>query len=162
MPKVAIVERFNSIGKGLNRLPQNVKRRILKVGLEGCIPASSQQSLILPFNSHLLPRFTTYRISGEKLIKYQANSSCVITSVILMTTLFYKLALILQGEIWCRSLLRLCYTRWFATTIFSATQHCNVGTMLQPFKTMSQQYCIAVLRWKSSSQMVSCNITFGA
>ena len=42
--------------------------------------------------------------SGEKLIKYQANSSCVIMSVILMTTLFYK-ALILQGEIWCWSLL---------------------------------------------------------
>ena len=34
----------------------------------------------------------------QKLIKYQANSSCVIMSVILMTTLFYK-ALILQGEI---------------------------------------------------------------
>ena len=34
------------------------------------------------------------------------NSSCVIRSVILMTTLFYK-ALILQGEIWCWSLLGL-------------------------------------------------------
>ena len=35
----------------------------------------------------------------QKLIKYQANSlSCVIMSVILMTSLFYK-ALILQGEI---------------------------------------------------------------
>ena len=31
-------------------------------------------------------------------MKYQGNSSCVIMSVILMTTLFYK-ALILQGEI---------------------------------------------------------------
>ena len=40
----------------------------------------------------------SYRSSGEKLIKYQANSSCVIVSVILMTTLFYK-KLILQGEI---------------------------------------------------------------
>ena len=27
-------------------------------------------------------------------------------------------------------LLRRCYTRRFATTIFSATQRCNVGTML--------------------------------
>ena len=34
---------------------------------------------------------------GE-VLKYQANSSCVIMSVILMTTLFYK-GLILQGEI---------------------------------------------------------------
>ena len=37
------------------------------------------------------------------LVKYQANSSCVIMSVILMTALFYK-ALISQGEIWCWSL----------------------------------------------------------
>ena len=49
-------------------------------------------------NSHLLPLFISYRSSGERLIKYQANSSCVIMSVILMTTLFYK-ALILLGEI---------------------------------------------------------------
>ena len=57
-------------------------------------------------NSHLLPLFISYRNGGEKLIKYQANSFCVITSVILMTTLFYK-ALILQGEIWCWSHLSL-------------------------------------------------------
>ena len=57
-------------------------------------------------NSHLLPLFISYRSSGEKLIKYQANSSCVIMFVILMTTLFYK-ALILQGENWCWSLLGL-------------------------------------------------------
>ena len=39
-----------------------------------------------------------FRSSGEKLIKYHhVYSSCVIISVILMTTLFYK-ALILQGE----------------------------------------------------------------
>ena len=39
-----------------------------------------------------------HRSSGKKLIKYRANSSYVIMSVILMTTLFYK-AFILQGEI---------------------------------------------------------------
>ena len=49
-------------------------------------------------NSHLLPLFVSYRSNGEKLIKYQVNSSCVIMFVILITTLFYK-ALILQGEI---------------------------------------------------------------
>ena len=48
-------------------------------------------------NSHLLPLFTSYGSSGEKLIKYQANSSCVIMYVILMTTLFYK-ALILREK----------------------------------------------------------------
>ena len=36
-------------------------------------------------------------VIGEKLIKYQENSSCVITSVILTTTLLNK-ALVLQGE----------------------------------------------------------------
>ena len=51
-------------------------------------------------NSHLLLPFISYRSSEERLIKYQANSSCVIMSVILMTTLFYK-ALILKGEIRC-------------------------------------------------------------
>ena len=56
--------------------------------------------------AQLLPLFISYSRSGEKLIKYQSNSSCVIMSVILMTTLFYK-ALILQGEIWCWSLLGL-------------------------------------------------------
>ena len=35
-------------------------------------------------NSHLLPLFISYRSSGEKLIKFQANSSCVIMSIILM------------------------------------------------------------------------------
>ena len=53
-----------------------------------------------------MPLFISCRSSGKKLIKYQANSSCVIMSVILMTTLFYK-ASILQGEIWCWSLLGL-------------------------------------------------------
>ena len=52
----------------------------------------------------MLPLFTSNRVSGEKLIKYQAHSSYVILSVILMSTMFYK-ALILQGEIWCWSLL---------------------------------------------------------
>ena len=55
-------------------------------------------------NSQLLSLLISYRSSEEKLIKYQANSSCVIMSVILITTLFYK-ALKLQGEIWCWSLL---------------------------------------------------------
>ena len=54
----------------------------------------------------LLPLFISYRSNGEKLIKYQANSSCMIMSVILMTPLLYK-ALIFQGEIWCWSLLGL-------------------------------------------------------
>ena len=39
-------------------------------------------------------------------MKYQLDSSCVIMSLILMTTLFYK-ALILHGEIWRWSLLGL-------------------------------------------------------
>ena len=51
-------------------------------------------------------QFLSYRSGGEKLVRYQENSSCVIMSVILMTTLFYK-ALTLHGEIWCWTLLGL-------------------------------------------------------
>ena len=57
-------------------------------------------------NSHLLALFISYRSSGEKLMKYQGNSSCLIVSVILMTTVFYK-AVILQQESWCWSFLGL-------------------------------------------------------
>ena len=42
--------------------------------------------------------FISHSSSGEKLIKYQATSSRLIMSVILMTSLFYK-ALIFQREI---------------------------------------------------------------
>ena len=58
------------------------------------------------FEFSFVALFISYRSSGEKLIKYQENSSCVIMSVILTTTLFYK-ALTLQGEIWYWSLLGL-------------------------------------------------------
>ena len=39
--------------------------------------------------------------------------------------------------------LRWCYTGRFATTIFSATQRGNVGTMLEPFETMLQR-CVTL------------------
>ena len=42
----------------------------------------------LKFSSDLWPLFIYSRSSGEKLIKYHANTSCVIMSLILMTTLF--------------------------------------------------------------------------
>ena len=45
-------------------------------------------------------------VQHNVIVKYQANSSCVIISIILMTTVFYK-ALILQGEMWYWSLLGL-------------------------------------------------------
>ena len=46
----------------------------------------------------LLSQYVFNRSSGENLLKYQLDSSCVIMSSILMTTMFYK-AVILQGEI---------------------------------------------------------------
>ena len=49
--------------------------------------------------------------------------------------------------------------RFFAKTFFSPTQRSNVGTMLSLFKTMTQQYCNAVLHQKSLLRIVSCNIT---
>ena len=55
------------------------------------------RKLLSKFEFSFVTPIQSYRSSGEKLIKYQANSSCVITSVILMTTLFYK-ALVCQRE----------------------------------------------------------------
>ena len=68
------------------------QQQCLQVGLGLSYLLFKYQNL----NSHLLPLLISYRSSAEKLIKY--HSSCVIMSVILMTTLFYK-ALILQVEI---------------------------------------------------------------
>ena len=73
-------------------------RSVLETTGQHCLMFNPFEPLDQNLNSHLLPLFISYRGSGEKLIKNQANSSCVIMSVILMTTLFYK-ALILQGEI---------------------------------------------------------------
>ena len=70
------------------------QQQCLQVGLGLSYLLFKYQNL----NSDLLPLLICYKSSGEKLIKYQANSSCVIMSVILMTNLFYK-ALILQVEI---------------------------------------------------------------
>ena len=58
------------------------------------------------------------------------------------------------------SIVKVCYTERFATTISSTTQPCNVGTMLQAFKTMLQQCCNTVLWKKSSLWIVLCNMTF--
>ena len=52
-------------------------------------------------NSHMLSLHVLNRCIGENLLKYQLDSSSVIMTSILMTTLFYKV-LILQGEISCR------------------------------------------------------------
>ena len=47
-------------------------------------------------------------------------------------------------------------------TILSATQRSNVGTMLQPFEAMSQQYCNAVLRYRRyESSSVTSSLLMG-
>ena len=107
----------------------------------------------------LLPLFISYRSSGEKLIKYQANSSCVIMSVILMTTLFYK-ALILQGEIWCWSLLRWCYTGRFVMTI--SAQHSVTTLLLHWFERLQYCFNIWTLCCAKNRRIVPCNVTFRA
>ena len=56
--------------------------------------------------------------------------------------------------------LRWCYTRQFATTIFSAAQLCSIVATLFRIVTTLFQHCNAVLRWKSSLLSVLCNITF--
>ena len=58
---------------------------------------------------------------------------------------FFAVTVQLRRESSLFHVLRRCCTGRFETTIFSATQRCNFGTMLQAFKTMSQQCCNAVL-----------------
>ena len=53
-----------------------------------------------------------------------------------------------------------CYTGRFVTTIFSATEGCNIVPILFRIVTTLFQHCNAVLRWKSSLPIVPCNITF--
>ena len=54
---------------------------------------------------------------------------------------------------------RLCYTGRFATTILSSTQCCNVGTMLQPFETISQPYNVATLCCAKNRLIESSRVT---
>ena len=48
----------------------------------------------------------------------------------------------------------------FATTIFSATQLCNIVMTLFRMVTILFQHCNPVLRLKSSLRIILCNITF--
>ena len=56
------------------------------------------QTLRSKFEFSFVASIHFHQSSGEKLIKYLANSSCVIVSLILIITLFYK-EIRLQGEI---------------------------------------------------------------
>ena len=62
------------------------------------VHATIPKGIVGGFEFSVLQKNLKDRSSGEKLVKYQATSSCVIMFVILKTTLFYK-ALILPGEI---------------------------------------------------------------
>ena len=74
---------------------------LLKVNINPLISPLIYHNL----DSHLLSLYFFNRSSWENLLKYQWHSSSLIMYSILMPlTLFYK-ALILQGEIWCWSLL---------------------------------------------------------
>ena len=57
-------------------------------------------------------------------------------------------------------LLKWCYTKRFATTIFSPTQRCNIVATLFWMVTSLFQHWSAALRLKSSLRIVPCNITF--
>ena len=51
----------------------------------------------------------------------------------------------LVGNNWFSQYLRRCYAGKYARTIFAETLRRNVGITLQPFETISQQRCNAVL-----------------
>ena len=71
---------------------------------------NNRRWLLTPLNFNIkiqilicLSLYVFNRRSGENLLKCQLDSSCVIMSLFLMTTLFYK-AVLLRGEIWRWSL----------------------------------------------------------
>ena len=78
------------------------------------------------------------------------SSSCILKT--LKTVLWSIYGYFEEG---CRE--KCAYTGRFATTIFSVTPLCNVGTMLYLFETMLQE-CVALKLW-SSLRIVACNIT---
>ena len=57
------------------------------------------------------------------------------------------------------TLVRWCHTRRSATTIFSATQHCNIVATFFWMVTTLFHHCNAVLRQKSSMRIVLCKIS---
>ena len=53
----------------------------------------------------------------------------------------------------------LCHTGRFASTILSSTQCCNVGTVFQPFETISQHYNVATLCCAKNRRCESSRVT---
>ena len=110
-------------------------------------------------NSQLLSLLISYRSSGEKLIKYQANSSCVIMFVILITTLFYK-ALKLQREIWCWSLLGLKGLR-VTLGIPASSRWMEVGRSIENRPKLAESLAQTSLYFETNVQRGGVNIFTG-
>ena len=84
-------------------------------------------------------QFISYRGSwgeGEKLIKYQANSSRVIMSEILVSSLFYK-SLLLHWEIWCWSCLGLCL--WRCGSMYASDK--SLAQLPRCFLLVDSRFC---------------------
>ena len=86
---------------GVNQSLISSARRLWLIRTLSMAPSVSVltlQTLRSKFEFSFVASIHFHQSSGEKLIKYLANSSCVIMSLILITTLFYKV-IRLQGEI---------------------------------------------------------------
>ena len=95
------------------------------------------------------------KVEVERKIKTTALNSQIIYILFVTHAIFcpWKTMLLVFPLRWC-------YTRRFAPTIFSATQGCNIVTILFRTVTTLFQHCNAALRLKSSLRIVPCNITF--
>ena len=98
-------------------LCKHSSQRVVATAVQSTITNTRTQTIVSNFLNPLNPNIKiqilicypytfSIEVSKENLLKYQLDSSCVIMSLILMTTLFYK-AVILHGEIWRWSLLGL-------------------------------------------------------
>ena len=123
------------------------------------LPIKQFSESLIYLNSHLLPLFISYGSSGEKLIKFQANSTFVIISVILMTTLFFK-ALVLQGEIWCWSLLRLEGLIPYFPHYLPAAVHALVPNLPLNSRTWKWDKCTTVGEENRIIQLLRCRKIF--
>ena len=94
---------------GTGMLCKHSSQRVVATAVQSTITNTRTQTIVSNFLNPLNPNIKiqilicypytfSIEVSKENLLKYQLDSSCVIMSLILMTTLFYK-AVILHGEI---------------------------------------------------------------
>ena len=127
-------------------------RTFLKSNSKGPYPSSEREitfrHCLFTFSTKREMRHVSHRSNAKAAKKRERRDARAKLLFCLLNLLFVCLFVCLLFFFWrsrCRRVVADLNTRRFQTTISSAAFRCNVGTMLQPFKTMSQQCCNAML-----------------